>query len=56
MSLQKTSAGEVHLADRKFLIEERILNTEKCLNCRAETQRPTFYKTEGQNYSQNKFE
>jgi hypothetical protein len=37
MSLQKTLAAEVHLADGQFLLEEQTLNTEKSVTYKAGT-------------------
>jgi hypothetical protein len=48
-SLQTTLAAEVHLAERQFLLQKQIPNTEKSLKgYHAATQRTTISKREGQ--------
>jgi hypothetical protein len=50
---QTTLAADAHLAEGQFLLEDQTLNKAKSLMYRAGTRRPTIFKTEGQNNSNN---
>jgi hypothetical protein len=47
-SLPTTLAVEAHLVERKFLLQQQILNTENSLIYRAANQRPTVFRRERQ--------
>jgi hypothetical protein len=55
-SLQTTLSGEVHLAERQSLLQERTLNLEKSLIYRAEAERPRVSKRTLQNLDPVKLE
>jgi hypothetical protein len=49
MSLQTTSAVEIHLAEEQHFLEQQTLTIEKSLIYRAVTRKLKVPKTEGQN-------